>query len=93
MSRLSIDTPVEMIEALEFQNMLLVSEMVCKAARLRRESRGSHYREDFPERDDANWLRVILVRKENEQMHFDTIALDPDWKEDKSKDLFEYNWA
>ncbi|NIR13858.1 MAG: fumarate reductase/succinate dehydrogenase flavoprotein subunit, partial [Desulfobacterales bacterium] len=42
----------QLIRGLEFQNMLLVSEMVCRAALLRTESRGSHYRSDYPEEDN-----------------------------------------
>ena len=39
----------------ELQNMLTVCWLVASAARARTESRGVHYRTDFPERNDANW--------------------------------------
>jgi len=48
--------------------MLLLSEMVCRASLLRTESRGSHYRSDYPEEDNANWLKNIVIHKENTEM-------------------------
>jgi succinate dehydrogenase/fumarate reductase flavoprotein subunit len=52
----------ELKKAVEVTNMVLTSEMVTRAALLREESRGDHYRLDFPERDDRNWLKQITVK-------------------------------
>ena len=53
-------TPRTSVHALETENLLLVAETMAGAALLRRESRGSHFREDYPERDDPRWLVNIL---------------------------------
>ena len=53
-------TPRTAVHALETENLLLVAEMMADAALLRQESRGSHFREDHPERDDRRWLVNIL---------------------------------
>lgn len=45
------------IEALELENLMLVARATLASARARRESRGAHFREDFPQRDDENGLR------------------------------------
>jgi succinate dehydrogenase / fumarate reductase flavoprotein subunit/fumarate reductase flavoprotein subunit len=50
-------------EALDLVNLLQVAELVTRGALERRESRGAHFRSDFPEPDDANWLRNIHMRR------------------------------
>jgi succinate dehydrogenase/fumarate reductase flavoprotein subunit len=45
----------------ELENMLAVSEIMTRAALERKESRGSHYREDFPEQGAQNWRRPITM--------------------------------
>ena len=55
--------------ALDLQNMLLVSEAIAKAALERKESRGAHFREDFPAKDEKSGKFNILVKKnENGEM-------------------------
>ena len=44
------------VEALELQNLLEVAEATAIAALERNESRGAHARDDYPDRDDENWL-------------------------------------
>ena len=44
------------MEALELQNLFEVAESTAISADERTESRGAHSRNDYPERDDANWL-------------------------------------
>jgi len=50
------------IEALEVGAMVRLGAVMAEAARLRTESRGAHFREDFPETDTAGWTRNIVVR-------------------------------
>jgi fumarate reductase (CoM/CoB) subunit A len=50
-------------EALVVQNIVDVGIMIAKAALIREESRGMHYRGDFPTRDDRRWLRRIYIRR------------------------------
>lgn len=50
----------ELTEALELENMLMQSVAMAHSACARKESRGAHFREDFPQRDDKNWLKHTL---------------------------------
>ncbi len=53
----------------ETECMIDTSEMIFRASQMRRESRLSHIREDFPARDDKNWLKWILIRERNGAPH------------------------
>ena len=50
-------------EALDLRNLVQVAELVTRSALERRESRGAHYRSDFPESDDERWLRNIHLQR------------------------------
>jgi succinate dehydrogenase / fumarate reductase, flavoprotein subunit len=54
---------VDLVQTLETRNLLEVAECVALGALNREESRGSHARTDFPERDDAVWLKHSLYRR------------------------------
>ncbi len=55
----------------EFVNMLTVAKLIVKAASLREESRGTHQRNDFPEKDDRNWKKHIILKKD--KFHFEPV--------------------
>jgi fumarate reductase (CoM/CoB) subunit A len=56
--------------ALETLNMINVGEVLILASLIRKESRGAHFREDFPEQDDNNWLKNIIIYQENEELKY-----------------------
>ena len=50
----------DLIEALEYENLIAQAVVTMDSALNRTESRGAHAREDFPERDDKNWMKHTL---------------------------------
>jgi len=67
-----------LVELLEVRNMTLVAEAMLRASLTRTESRASHYREDYPNRDDKNWLKWIIVSYDDEKLslHAEPLPLD-----------------
>ncbi|EKQ67804.1 ubiquinone-dependent succinate dehydrogenase or fumarate reductase, flavoprotein subunit [Leptolyngbyaceae cyanobacterium JSC-12] len=51
----------EIVEALELRSLMVVGEVILSSALNRRESRGAHSREDYPDRDDATFLKHTLA--------------------------------
>ncbi len=64
--------PHELAKYHEAESMTLCAEMVFRAALFRTESRGIHIREDYPERDDKNWLKWTVIRRDGEEMVLST---------------------
>ena len=58
----------ERVEVLEYLNLLDIANATAYSALERKESRGAHAREDFPERDDENWLCHSLFFKDNNRV-------------------------
>jgi aspartate oxidase len=58
-----IEDNADLMDALEMQGMLDSRRIMVKAALLRKESRGSHYREDFSEKNDENLLKSIITKR------------------------------
>ncbi len=56
----------ELIAALELENMFDIANAVAHSALARTESRGSHQRTDFPDRDDANFLKHSMAYRTDE---------------------------
>ena len=58
--------------AIEFSYLVDVAELVVESALYRTETRGSHARLDYPEQDDARWLKHTLVKLENNKLQLGT---------------------
>lgn len=53
----------DLIETIELGNLLDIAESINEGSLNRQESRGAHTREDFPKRDDANWMKHTFITK------------------------------
>ena len=66
----------EVVEALELENLMENAVQTIFAAWKRTESRGAHYRQDWPSRDDVNWLKHSLTwQTEREKISFRPVTL------------------
>jgi succinate dehydrogenase / fumarate reductase flavoprotein subunit len=61
----------DLIETLEFDNLIRQSLVTMASAENRKESRGAHSREDFKERDDENWMKHTLAWQDGEKIKID----------------------
>lgn len=62
----------ELLSCHEAEAMVLCCEMQMRASMMRKESRGWFLREDFPQMDNDNWLKWIIVKEENGEMTLHT---------------------
>jgi succinate dehydrogenase / fumarate reductase flavoprotein subunit len=61
----------DLMEAIELDNMLELAEATVISAAVRTESRGAHTREDYPKRDDVNWMKHTFIWKPEEGKNAD----------------------
>lgn len=83
------EDPHELRLAHETRNMVLNAVMKLRASLFRTESRGNHYREDYPERKDPEWLAWVKLSKGEEGMNVLKEQIPEDWWPDLSKDYEE----
>jgi succinate dehydrogenase / fumarate reductase flavoprotein subunit/fumarate reductase flavoprotein subunit len=57
-------------QALDMRNMLLASELIARSALLREDSRGAHFREDFSQTNNTDWLRNIYTSRDGDTPKF-----------------------
>jgi succinate dehydrogenase / fumarate reductase flavoprotein subunit len=62
-------------EAVETLNLLGVAEIIVTSALLRKESRGAHYREDYPTPNDDLWLKNTVLWRERGEMMASTMPV------------------
>jgi len=58
----------ELVRCHEARSMAINAELLYRASLMRTETRGTNIREDYPERDNKNWLKWIIIRKDGEKM-------------------------
>jgi succinate dehydrogenase/fumarate reductase flavoprotein subunit len=86
--------------AIDLPNLLLVSEAIARAGLERKESRGAHFREDYPRRNDAEWLKRTLACWSDEKATLPTLTyeqldvngmeLPPGWRGYGARDYIDH---
>ena len=71
----------ERVTALELDNLMATAYATAKSAIARTESRGAHSREDFPARDDANWIKHTLYFEEGDKIDYRPVNNSPKYVE------------
>jgi succinate dehydrogenase / fumarate reductase flavoprotein subunit len=61
-----------LMKLIEVQAITFMTEMYLRASLMRTETRAGHYREDYPDRDDKNWLNWIIISQENNKLKLRT---------------------
>jgi len=69
----------ELIEAMEAENLMALARVTAAGALARTESRGAHAHEDYPERDDKDWLKHTLasIREDHISLDYKPVRMQP----------------
>jgi succinate dehydrogenase / fumarate reductase flavoprotein subunit len=65
------------VEALELDNLVEAAKATIVSAEARRESRGAQARSDYPDRDDANWLKHTLWYRDGNRLDYKAVNMKP----------------
>jgi succinate dehydrogenase / fumarate reductase flavoprotein subunit len=65
------------VEALELDNLVEVAKATIVSAEARRESRGAQARSDYPDRDDAQWLKHTLWYRDGNRLDYKAVNMKP----------------
>lgn len=82
--KLTASDPHELRKAHEVRSMVFGAEVMIRTALFRKESRGWFYREDYPRRDDENWLKWIFVHKDTGAMKIWAEPVPKEYQGDRS---------
>jgi succinate dehydrogenase / fumarate reductase flavoprotein subunit len=74
-----------LVQALELEGMILIAEALARAALGRRESRGSHARTDYPERDDRSFLQHSVAAHRNGEVEISYAPVTPGMVEPRER--------
>jgi len=61
---------------LEMQNLFLIAEIMLRTAMTRKETRTLFFREDYPETDNKNWLKHLVVRREDGRINLEAVPIE-----------------
>jgi succinate dehydrogenase/fumarate reductase flavoprotein subunit len=70
----------DLLEAIETDHLLTFSEVIVASGMARTESRGAHFRADYPRRDDDNWLKHTIVHKDEDEPKLSHKSVNIDWE-------------
>jgi fumarate reductase (CoM/CoB) subunit A len=68
-------TGIRLRDAIEADGQLELAQIIATAALCRQESRGGHYRKDYPMQDDDNWLKNIVLKREKGAISYRTVPV------------------
>jgi len=67
--------PKDLLDTIRLNNMLTVSEIVVRSALMRTESRGAHFRVDYPEENNQQWISNLVTSKKSQAINISTIKV------------------